>query len=227
MAQPKEPFSGWGEFTNKIWEESPNVFYFLASAPEYTLYLPSHKSRVRLAEQADNALKTIRKSLEYKRLIRETKDYLAFVDQQWENNKKKAFFIIKGFFGSELPVGIIAVYLTHPKLKNGLALNENTIVWGHPEDFKNYTTVYLCHELMHILTKFDNSDITHAAIELMVDNELRIKLNRKGKYFEYPGHARLQQLKRKLLPDWKRYLKKKDESIFSFVNQMKEKWGQP
>ena len=100
---------------------------------------------------------------------------------------KKAFKILEELSGIKLPDITIQVYLTHPKLKNGMAVDNQTIVWGHPEDWPNYSTVYLCHEIMHILTNLDRSDITHAVIELMADNELRIRLNNKGKYFQYPG----------------------------------------
>ena len=222
MAQSSEPFAGWGEFTNQIWEDNTAIFYFLAGSPEYTLYLSPQKNLDLLTKQADNALEVIRQSQAYGRLIEETADYLKFVEQQWQQNEKKVLSIIQELTGLELPKSKIIVYLTHPKLKNGLAVDEKTIVWGHSEDFKNYTTVYLSHELMHILTDLDNSQITHAIIELLTDNELRIQLNQKGTYFEYPGHSNLQPLTKKFLPRWKSYLKQEDKNIFSFINEMKK-----
>lgn len=222
LAQNDEPFFGWSEFTNKIWEKNPAVFYFLASAPEYNLYLSLRKDRVQLAKQANNVLETVRSKAQYKQLIEETHDYLAFVNQQWQENEKIVLPIIEELSGLKLPKSKITVYLTHPKLKNGLTIDKNTIVWGHPEDFRNYTTIYLCHELTHILTDLDDSQLTHTVIELMTDNELRIRLNQKGTYFEYPGHADLRSLEKKLLPDWKNYLKKKDKNIFSFINKIKK-----
>ena len=225
MNQEKEPFPGWGSFTNKIWEEDPGLFYFLAGAPEYIFYLSAHKSRTQFARQADNKLKAIEKTPEYQQLIRETKTYLLFVQKQWEQKGGKALSLLREISGHSLSKQTMIVYLTHPKLKNGMALDKNIIAWGHPEDFKNYTIVYLCHELMHILTNLDKSDVAHAVIELMTDNEIRIKLNKKGKYFENQGHPNLRNLERKILPDWKDYLKKKDKDIFNFINQMKEKWG--
>jgi len=49
---------------------------------------------------------------------------------------------------------------------------------------------------MHILTDHDSSDITHAVIELATDNELRIRLNRRGKYFDWPGHEHLKKIEK-------------------------------
>lgn len=222
MAQDNEPFAGWSEFTNEIWEDNPAVFYFLAGSPEYTLYSSPQQSLDLLVKQASEVLEAIKQSSIYSRLIEETSDYLKFVDQQWKQNEQKALSIIQKLTGLELPKSKITVYLTHPKLKNGLAVDQKTIVWGHSEDFKNYTTVYLCHELMHILTDLDNSKITHAIIELLTDNELRIQLNQKGTYFEYPGHSSLRPLTKMLLPRWKIYLKQEDKNIFSFINEIEK-----
>lgn len=222
MAQNNEPFAGWGEFTNEIWEDNPAVFYFLAGSPEYTLYLSSEQSLDLLVKQASKVLEAVKRNSTYSQLIEETSDYLKFVDQQWQQNEQNALSIIQELTGLEFLRSKIVIYLTHPKLKNGLTVDKKTIVWGHSEDFKNYTTVYLCHELLHILTDLDNSQITHAIIELLTDNELRIRLNQKGTYFEYPGHPSLRPLTKKLLPRWKSYLKKEDKNIFKFISEIKK-----
>lgn len=222
MAQNNEPFAGWSKFTNQIWEDNPAVFYFLAGSPEYTLYSSPQQSLELLVKQVGEALEAIRQSSTYSRLIEETFGYLKFIDREWQQNEPNALSIIQELTGLELPKSKIIVYLTHPKLKNGLTVDQKTIVWGHVEDFQNYTTVYLCHELVHILTDLDNSQITHAIIELLADNELRIRLNQKGTYFEYPGHSSLQLPTKKLLPRWKSYLKQEDKNIFSFINEMKK-----
>lgn len=220
--QKNEPFAGWAKFTNNIWEESPEVFYLLAGAPEYILRSSSLPT---IAKKTQGVLKKIRLSKEYRKLIKETREYLVFVEKQWQKNGEQALSILSEISGIELPKVIITVFITHPKLRNGSVVDDNAIVWGHSEDFKNYTTVYLCHELMHIMTKHDPSDITHAVIELMTDNELRIRLNRRGSYFSCPGHAYLRQLEKKLFPAWKTYLKRKDKNILRFIRTMKKKAG--
>ncbi len=225
MAQHSEPFLGWSRFTNDIWEKDKAVFYFLAGAPEYILFSPSVKLRKELIKKAENEFKRIRQTKEYKRIVRETKKYLLFVNSQWKRNKEITLHFLEEICGTPLPKLNIYVYITHPKLKNGMAIDENTIVWGHPEEFRNYSTVYLAHELLHILTHLDNSDVTHAIIELATDEELRIKLNKKGKYFEHSGHKHLLSLKKKILPHWKKYLKQENKDIFTFIKHMKRKMG--
>ena len=130
--------------------------------------------------------------------------------------------------GFKLTQKQITVYITHPKLKNGRMIpNRNVILWGHSEDWKNYSTVYLCHELMHIATenKFKNSELGHAIIELLVDNEFRIRLNKKGDYFNecktVIGHEYLKSLENKIIEHWKQYLNKKGEkNIFELEKSL-------
>jgi hypothetical protein len=51
----------------------------------------------------------------------------------------------------------------------------------------------------------------HAIIELLTDEELRIRFNKKGVYFKekqkFIGHKDLISLKKKILPYWKNYIK--------------------
>jgi len=225
MSQYSEPFLGWSRFTNNIWEKDRVVFYFLAGAPEYILFVPSLAAKRDLIKKTEKEFKKIKQSKEYKRIVSETKNYLSFVKSQWECNEKIALNFLQEIYGATLPKLNIRVYITHPKLRNGMALDEHTIVWGHSEDFRNYSTVYLAHELLHILTHFDRSDIAHAIIELAADEELRIRLNKKGKYFEYPGHRHLLSVKKKILPYWKKYLREEKKDIFTFIKDMKRKWG--
>ncbi|MEK7635726.1 MAG: hypothetical protein AAB405_01390 [Patescibacteria group bacterium] len=168
--------------------------------------------------------KEIIKSPEFRRLYKETFQYLKFIKKQWRKNKKEVFKIINDLSGVKLPQKQITVCITHPKLKNGRMIpNKNIILWGHSEDWKNYSTVYLCHELMHIATenKFKNLELGHAIIELLTDNELRIRLNKKGNYFyedkKEIGHKYLKLLEKKILKYWKEYLDKKNgKNIFEF-----------
>lgn len=222
MAQKNEPFTGWANFTNGIWKQFPSVFYLFAGAPEYAVYSFSLSS---LAKKADQILLKIKTTKQYKQLINETCEYLTFVEKQWQKNEKQALHILSEISGMSLPQKTITVFITHPKLRNGSVIDDHTIAWGHIEDFKSYTTVYLCHELTHILTRHDSSDVAHAIIELMVDNELRIRLNHKGTYFTYPGHKHLEKLKRELLPEWKIYLSRENKNIVSFIRTIKKKMG--
>ncbi len=127
MAQQNEPFEGWADFTNKIWKEDPAVFYYLAGAPEYHLYL-TESSVEEIIERADNRLKLVSQSEEYNKLIEETIKYRDFVETQWLKNEPIVRAYFSDVLGLETPDGEIEVFLTHPKLRNGMTaffLEEN------------------------------------------------------------------------------------------------------
>jgi len=85
--------------------------------------------------------------------------------------------------GLLMPNRKIDVLVTHPKLKNGVNFARFGVIgWGHSEDWKNYTSVYIWHEILH--SYFDKSDLNHTLIELIADNELRYR-HPGGKDFDY------------------------------------------
>ena len=137
-----------------------------------------------------------------------------------------------------IPKHKITVYITHPKSQNAKTINKNTIVRGREEKWKNHSTIFLCHELMHIMTWLDhfqpNYDILHALI-MLADNELKIRLNKKGKYFkegkfctESPTFL---PLEKKLFPYWRKYLggklKKNILELKEFLIKNRNKIGLP
>jgi len=197
-SQKREPFWGWYRFANHIWERSPGLFYFMSGQPEASLYLKQNRLSP-IAQQADRLLRKTMSTPQVQRLVKETENYRKSVESQMENNQHRASSIVQDLFGRKLPSKTVTVFLTHPNLNNGMTVDGNVIVWGHPEEYPNYSTVYIFHEAMHIITKHDDSPEMHAAIELLTDNELRIRLNGTGKYFDFPGHGELQQLERAML----------------------------
>lgn len=78
---------------------------------------------------------------------------------------------------------------------------------------------YIIYEALHSL--FGPSEVEHAIIELIADNELRIRLNKSGEYFEY-GHDYLRPVLIKLIPEWKSYLLS-NENIYEFRDRMLKK----
>lgn len=222
MAQINEPFDGWGDFTNSIWEEDHEIFYFLAGTWEYSLY---GKNLIDIAQKGFLKLEEIREDPRLLRLVKETEEYKIFIEKQWKQNESFILEQLKSFWvlvSEKRPS--IDVFLTHPKLKNGLTIDNGKIAWGHEEDFKNYSSVYLSHELLHILTQNDPSNVTHAIIELMTDNEMRIRLNGYGTYFEFKGHSYLKELEESIYPHWKEFLKKPWSDFYSFIKDLKKMW---
>ena len=108
------------------------------------------------------------------------------------------------------------VYITHPSLRNGRYRGNNTIEWGHHENWRNYATIYLWHEILHSYIGYGDKE--HAVIELITDEELRIRLNG-GKYPPFVGHNYLGNMKKKMLPKWREYLKSDQHNIRDFIKK--------
>jgi len=225
ILSPNKPFIAWKKLEEKIWQrnrEKP-AYYFLN--PKYINWAIeklqtdfSNKNTKSVFLKQATVLKKIYqeifKTKEFKRLRKETEKYLNFVKNQWKRNEKEALKILQEVSGLPIPKHKISVYTTHPKSHNGKTLDKKTIVWGHTEDWENYATVYLSHELLHIMTwpsHFQkNYNISHALICLATNNELRIRLNKKGKYFKdrkiYTEYPEMIKLEKAILPHWKKYL---------------------
>ncbi|OQX70906.1 hypothetical protein B6D52_03185 [Candidatus Parcubacteria bacterium 4484_255] len=172
-------------------------------------------------------------SKEFRKIYQETEDYKIKAEKQWRQNKKQALKHLRDITGLKLPNTALSVCLVHPALCDGRYWrNINIITWGHSEDWQNYTTVYLCHEIMHFLTKdyVGDKKILHALIELACDNELRIRLNQDGKYFKEGrfrvGHKSLQKIEKQILSQWRQYLQSREknkENFFTFFKKMDNK----
>jgi len=217
--QKEEPFKEWGNFTLAKWEKFPHECYLLAGFPEWPLL-----SKIPLKTLAVKAEKLIKKWIEEpepRKLIKETREYRNWLQKEWDKKGKKTLKELEKIIKFPLPRKTISVYITHPKLKNGMAISPEIIVWGHKEEWQNYSIVYLCHEILHTIFWGDNSKITHAIIELATDQELRIRLNKTGEYFDYVGHKELLKIEKKLFPFWKKYLMNKKQNLRQFIEIQK------
>ena len=154
----------------------------------------------------------IKKSEQYKRVLKQTRGYLKFCQSSWKEQLRKSSRIINGISGLKFNRQYI-VYITHPSLRNGRYLGNNRLTFGHNEDFKNYSVIYIWHEIMH--SKLPSNDIGHAILEFAVDEELRTQLNGGG-YPPFEGHPGLSKVKLKLLPYWRKYLTSKNRKIIPF-----------
>jgi len=223
------PFPEWVGLKNYLWKMSPQGYEFLIGSPEIFLKISNSKEVDKIIRKSFQLIKKGIKRKEFRRLYQETKEYKSWLEKEWQQSKNKILKWISEISRLKLPSKTITVFVTHPKLLNGKILTEKSIIcWGHPEDWKNYSVVYLTHELMHIITKEKlNSHIMHALIELMVDNEIRIRLNKKGKYFKEGkfnvGHDYLLPIEKKILPEWKKFLMSNKKNLFQLEREIKKK----
>lgn len=230
LRQNIQPFPEWVNLKNYLWRTSSVGYSFLAGSPEVFLQITTLKSNEKILKDSLRLLKKGMNRKEFKRLYRETADYSKWLKQEWKNNKDKIFKWIQEISGISSSSIKVSVFVTHPKLCNGKMLNASTICWGHPEDWKHYSIVYLTHELLHILTdgKYKNQNLMHALIEFLADNEIRIRLNQGGKYFCEGkfriGHKYLLPIEKKILPYWKKFLAdKKMKNLFYFEKEIIKK----
>lgn len=230
------PFDGWVNLPNNLWKVSNNAYWFLFNPSMHGRVFAEIDNNnaedffINLKDNFKKIFSAAFKSKEFVRLFKETEKYLKFLEGEWENKKEIIIAITEKILGEKLPNIKINVLVTHPNLYNGIVLPEsNTICWGHKEDWENYSVVYLMHESLHLILdkKLERSNLTHAIIELISDNELRVRLNKKGKYFkeqkENVGHLFLRELEETMLPFWKKYLKDKNKNIVKFYNEIKNK----
>ena len=195
------------DFQNFAWGKSEKIYNLLVGrlSPEDVFDVEN------LVKEIPDFFKNLKKSNEYKKVLLRTQTYLLFCEKQWAKNYLTSSKTISDLTGFKLDKSF-TVYITHPSLKNGHYLGNNKICWGHNEDWPNYVTIYLWHEILH--SYFNNDDINHALIQFITDNELRIKLG-DGKYPPFVGHENLFPLMKKLLPHWGQYLKEKQPRDFN------------
>lgn len=191
---------------------SPEMFEFTRNRYTTGNYaIPEGDTEETFHQKYDIYIQQVIETPEYQRVRQQTKDFLQKCQSQWEQNYVKSAEIIRTITGVDLNKSI-TVYIYHPSLNTGSYYAQGNIInWGHEDIWPNYTSVYLWHEIMH--SYLGNSDVEHAVIQLLTDNELRVKLNG-GSYGNpdlpltqrYEGHPNLFPLMNKLLPDWQRYI---------------------
>jgi len=219
--------------------------YYFVYLPEFkyvqwaadTIYLnkndDSTKKNIKhLSYEIEDIFKTIFRSQEFKIILKQTFQYNNLVKKAWNQNKSFISKYLKEIIGAELPNISVTVNIVHPSFKIGRAIRDkNLIIWGHFDDWQNYTIVYLTHELLHILFNYYHikpNELSHALIELIADNELRVRLNQGEKYFKENkmviGHPYLKELEKNILPYWLKYLKKpdKEKNLIIFFNQLEK-----
>jgi hypothetical protein len=204
-------------FQKDAWEESKSNYNFLIGQA-----LPDDLSDEGLGSisiSLSGYFSTLRANKHYQRILSHTEKYLAYCEDQWNYNYPATNRIISEITGFRLKKNF-TIFITHPSLKNGKYLGNNQIAWGHNEDWSNYTTVYLWHEIMH--SYFDTKQLDHVIISFVTDEELRIKLNG-GKYPPFMTHKYLHPMMKKSLHLWEKYLKSESKDILNFKAQLLEK----
>ena len=204
------------DFQDYAWKKSKQCYNLLVGrlSPEDVL----NHSIQDICKELPKFLNYCKSSVQYKKILKQTQKYSQFCKRQWDKNYPTTSEIMKAITGFKFNK-TFKVYVTHPSLRNGSYPGDNVIEWGHHEDWPNYATVYLWHEILH--SYFGRTDVDHAIIQLITDEELRIRLNG-GKYPPFAGHKNLILITKKILPYWKKYLRAGRSDILKFTQEMKK-----
>lgn len=187
------------DFVNYALEKYPAVFDAAKCDEKPEKIISDPKSFPELSQ-----LKKLVREDEYFTMQKQVRMYSEITEKQWRTNQRNSEAIVKQITGIDFAHRQFQVYMTHPNLRNGKYLGDGAMAWGNNERWPNYSTVYLWHEILH--DHFDFNAIDHAIIELIADNELRIRLNG-GDYPPFKGHEDLQGTKERLIEGWKNYVK--------------------
>ncbi len=215
---------GWVALQNKLWERYP-FGYKLLQGKSNDIFVSEDSDNI--LDKATTELKALiengTKSAEFSKLLVNVHSYKKWIENEWVSNKEKVVYELKGILRTKLPDGVFTVYVMGDSVSAGRNLGDNKIIWGHKEDWSNYSLVYLAHECLHNM--FSHSDLEHAVIELITDNELRIRLNKGGEYFTCEGrdvgHNYLRDIEKIILPNWQHYLSDKSLNIHDFIDSVK------
>jgi hypothetical protein len=204
-------------FQNYAWGLSQSSYQALAGRLSLALFFATSSIEALAAY-----LTQLEQSPAFATIHQQTQDFVTVVQAQWERNYAVSSGAIQELTGFDLHQTFV-VRLTHPSLCNGRYLGDNVFTWGHREEWPNYATVYLWHEILHAYFPFD--DLSHALIQLLTDNELRAILNTGTSYPPLVGHQALFPLMENCLPYWRDYLIKTRQAgkgdILAFQAQLR------
>lgn len=208
-------------FSNHAYLLSPNCYNLIVNHLS-PIILSDNKTYKTLLEDLPRYLNNLKKQSEYNKILKQTENYKDLCEKRWQKQFSKTIKIMKELTGFKFDHDF-DIYITHPSLANGRSYPEDhSIVWGHNEDWPNYTIIYLWHEILHDYikpTKSKDSQLSHSVIELLADNELRYRLNGTV-YPPFVGHSFLETNKSKIYPQWQTYLKSSNKDILTFLQNL-------
>ena len=160
----------------------------------------------------------IQESDEFNILLSQTENYKTLCKTEWEANYEYCYKYLTQKIGIPFKDDSFTCYITHPGLCHGKSIGNNEFMFGHAADWPNYSTVYFWHEILH--SYFGKTDLEHALIEFITDEEMRARLNGSS-YPDYVGHKNLAEIKDKIFDQWKEFLNSdKWNDVFEFKDYL-------
>lgn len=218
---------GWRDLKNNLWNKYP-LGYKLAQGKLQDVFIQDdwdlglNKAICSLYDLVTAGLST----KEFNQLFIDTTVYKTWLEKEWLKSKVNVAKELRDILRIELPKEQFTVFLVAPKICMGWYIGDKKILWGHTENWTNYSIVYLVHEYLHDLLGCNK--LEHALIELIADNELRLRLNKSGDYFyinhKMIGHDFILELEKQIYNDWQDYLANQNVNIFEFVKVLNQKY---
>lgn len=175
----------------------------------------------------DQIFEEIFNSSVYIQAYTETQDYKKQLEKEWSLDGDTALSQLKDI--SRLPIGDreIDVYVIHPDLDNGSYISGNRIEWGYAEIYPNSNVVGICHEILHVYTQSQASNLMHALIFLAAQEELRCRINNLHEYFNNNGvktyHDHIIDEQKRLLGVWNEYLDNNEHTLIDLYDDLSSK----
>ncbi|MFZ5424916.1 MAG: hypothetical protein ACOZAO_03890 [Patescibacteria group bacterium] len=212
----------WVDLQNELWDKY-RLGYKLLQGKMLGFFVSSKEDSLSKATaEVDALFKEGLTSHVFSTILKNTQEYKQWLENEWKHNKTKVLTELEDILKIPLPNQEHEVFVISRKSNAGRNIGGNKILFGHSEDWKNYSIAYLVHEALYSV--FGKSDLEHALIELATDNELRIRLNDGEKYFKVGelevGHKYLRELEKEILPEWRKHLEGKN-SVNELIKKLK------
>ena len=214
------------EFQKHMFDACKEECLLIAPLVEQKYFLPEwaaldYKDKEPYKKCFDKLVCEAKKTAQYPILLTQTKQRLAECRDQWRRNYETTFALMKGITGIPFRHSF-SIYIIHPGIPSGCNMTERRICWGGEEKKKNWTTVYLWHEILHSYL-IDPTYLGHALIEIATDNELRHLINGRNDP-EWGGHEECSEIKKLIASDWKAYIASPKKNIVEFYQELCKKY---
>ncbi|MCB0330558.1 MAG: hypothetical protein KDD70_12865 [Bdellovibrionales bacterium] len=191
------------------------------SAVDYSLVIARSEETPAAAARL---LALVKDSSEFGAARQETLELRTEVDSEWRQNAARSTALMREVTGFEFGQDTYRVFVTHPSMRNGAYFGNQEIAWGGMNEWPNYRTVYLWHEILHDEKWLGTGELNHAVLELVADNELRVRLNG-GEYPPWEGHPSLTPIRERILPQWREYLASPGKDLRAFLAKVSDQEG--
>lgn len=197
---------------NIAWELDQRAYQFLMNGPDGDHVM--ERKILDIAQRGEDLIERIQKEPTFQKILQETEASKTLVSDEWHADFEQSSSIMFNLTGIEIE-DEFEILLTHPHQRNGGNAGRQ-ILWAYRNTWAHYNTVYLWHEILH--SYVPGHDVAHAAIELVTDNELRVRLG-EGHYPPYEGHPELNELRDQMLDDWWQYLRAEQRDLRQFITE--------